>query len=226
MVPDLLQHITLRAAVEDLDGVPIVNLSATPLRGLAGSVKRGMDLLAAMFGIVLFAPLFPLIALAVRLTSKGPIFYRQERMGLDGRSFELLKFRSMVMDAERTTGPVWTRESDPRITPVGRFIRKFSLDELPQFFNVLRGDMSMVGPRPERPHFVQEFREHIPRYMLRHRVRAGMTGWAQVNGWRGNSSLERRIQYDLYYIENWSLTLDLKILWMTVTNGLGHEHAY
>ncbi len=226
VVPDLLQHITLRAAVEDLDGVPIVNLSATPLRGMASLVKRGMDVAAALAGILLFAPLFPLIAGAVWLTSRGPILYRQERMGLDGRSFELLKFRSMVVDAESGTGPVWTRERDPRITPVGRFIRKFSLDELPQFFNVLRGDMSMVGPRPERPHFVREFRENIPRYMLRHRVRAGMTGWAQVNGWRGNTSLERRIQYDLYYIENWSLTLDLKILWMTVANGLGHEHAY
>jgi len=226
VVPDLLQHITLRAAVEDLEGVPIINLSATPMRGFAGAVKRGLDIGAALGCIVLFAPVIPLIAIAIRLTSPGPIFYRQERMGLDGRSFELLKFRSMVVDAEQGTGPVWTEERDPRITAVGRFTRKFSLDELPQFFNVLRGDMSMVGPRPERPYFVQEFRQHIPRYMLRHRVRAGMTGWAQVNGWRGNTGLERRIQYDLYYIENWSLTLDFKILWLTVTNGLGHEHAY
>jgi len=226
VVPDLLQHITLRAAVEDLDGVPIVNLSATPLRGIASLVKRGLDIAASLSCVILFAPVFPLVALAVRLSSPGPIFYRQERMGLDGSSFELLKFRSMVADAERHTGPVWTEERDPRVTAVGRFIRKYSLDELPQFFNVLRGDMSMVGPRPERPYFVHEFRERIPRYMLRHRVRAGMTGWAQVNGWRGNTSLERRIEYDLYYIENWSLALDAKILWMTVANGLGHEHAY
>jgi Undecaprenyl-phosphate glucose phosphotransferase len=226
VVPDLLQHITLRASVEDLEGVPIVNLSATPMRGLAGAVKRGLDICAGLGCIVLFAPVIPAIAIAIRLTSPGPIFYRQERMGLDGRSFELLKFRSMVVDAEQATGPVWTEERDPRITAVGRFIRKFSLDELPQFFNVLRGDMSMVGPRPERPYFVQEFRQHIPRYMLRHRVRAGMTGWAQVNGWRGNTALERRIKYDLYYIENWSLTLDFRILWLTITNGLGHEHAY
>ena len=226
VVPDLLQHITLRAAVEDFEGVPIVNLSATPMRGLAGSLKRSIDFCAALAGIVLFAPVFPLVALAIWLTSPGPILYRQERMGLDGRSFELLKFRSMVPNAEQQTGPVWTEESDPRITPIGRFLRKFSLDELPQFFNVLRGDMSMVGPRPERPYFVQEFRDRIPRYMLRHRVRAGMTGWAQVNGWRGNTSLERRIQYDLYYIENWSLTLDFKIIWLTITNGMGHEHAY
>jgi len=226
VVPDLLQHITLRAAVEDLDGVPIVNLSATPLRGLGSIVKRSLDIGASLCCITLFAPLLPLIALAVRFSSPGPVFYRQERMGLDGRSFELLKFRSMVQDAERVTGPVWTEEKDPRVTTVGNLLRKFSLDELPQFFNVLRGDMSMVGPRPERPHFVEEFREHIPRYMLRHRVRAGITGWAQVNGWRGNTSLERRIQYDLYYIENWSLALDLKILWLTISNGLGHEHAY
>ncbi len=226
VVPDLLQHITLRAAVEDLDGVPIVNLSATPLRGVGSVVKRGLDIAASLSCIILFAPVFPLIALAVRLSSPGPIFYRQERMGVDGNSFELLKFRSMVVDAERNTGPVWTEERDPRITAVGRFIRKYSLDELPQFFNVLRGDMSMVGPRPERPYFVHEFRERIPHYMLRHRVRAGMTGWAQVNGWRGNTSLERRIEYDLYYIENWSLALDVKILWLTVANGLGHEHAY
>jgi len=226
VVPDLLQHITLRASVEDLEGVPIVNLSATPMRGFTGSIKRALDIAAALASIALFAPLFPLIAAAIRLSSAGPILYRQERMGLDGRSFELLKFRSMVVDAESASGPVWTEDRDPRITAVGRFIRKFSLDELPQFFNVLRGDMSMVGPRPERPFFVQEFRERIPRYMLRHRVRAGMTGWAQVNGWRGNTSLERRIQYDLYYIENWSLALDIKILWLTITNGLGHEHAY
>ena len=226
VVPDLLQHITLRAAVEDLDGVPIVNLSATPLRGFGSFVKRGLDIATASGCILLFAPLFPIIALAVRLSSAGPILYRQERMGLDDHSFELLKFRSMVVDAERATGPVWTEEEDPRITRVGKIIRKYSLDELPQFFNVLRGDMSMVGPRPERPYFVEDFREHIPHYMLRHRVRAGMTGWAQVNGWRGNTSLEKRIEYDLHYIENWSLTLDLKILWLTVANGLGHEHAY
>ncbi len=226
VVPDLLQHITLRAAVEDLDGVPIVNLSATPLRGIGSVVKRGIDIAASLSCIILFAPVLPLIALAVRLSSPGPIFYRQERMGVDGSSFELLKFRSMVVDAERNTGPVWTEERDPRVTMAGRFIRKYSLDELPQFFNVLRGDMSMVGPRPERPYFVHEFRERIPHYMLRHRVRAGMTGWAQVNGWRGNTSLERRIEYDLYYIENWSLALDLKILWLTVASGLGHEHGY
>jgi lipopolysaccharide/colanic/teichoic acid biosynthesis glycosyltransferase len=147
-------------------------------------------------------------------------------MGLDGRSFELLKFRSMIADAERESGPVWTEDEDPRVTPVGKLLRKYSLDELPQFWNILRGDMSLVGPRPERPYFVQEFRDRIPHYMMRHRVRAGLTGWAQVNGWRGNTSLEKRIEYDLYYIENWSLALDVKILWMTLASGIAHEHAY
>ncbi len=226
VVPDLLQYITLGAGVEDLDGVPIVNLSRIPLEGFPAVVKRTFDILFAGACLLLFAPLFPIIALAVRLTSPGPILYRQQRMGLDGRPFDLLKFRSMVVDAEAHTGPVWADEKDRRCTPIGSALRKLSLDELPQFWNVLRGDMSLVGPRPERPYFVDQFREHIPHYMLRHRVRAGLTGWAQVHGWRGNTSLEKRIEYDLYYIENWSLALDFKILWMTVTNGMVHEHAY
>ena len=226
VVPDLLQYIALRAGVEDLDGVPIVNLSRVPLDGFSAVLKRGFDLIVAAACLVLFAPLFPIVALAVKLTSEGPIFYRQLRMGLDGRPFELMKFRSMVVDAESTTGPVWADEEDSRCTPVGALLRKLSLDELPQFWNILRGDMSLVGPRPERPYFVDEFRHRIPHYMLRHRVRAGLTGWAQVHGWRGNTSLEKRIEYDLYYIENWSLALDFKILWMTVSNGMVHEHAY
>ncbi|NKB87953.1 MAG: undecaprenyl-phosphate glucose phosphotransferase [Acidobacteria bacterium] len=226
VVPDLLQYITLGAGVEDLDGVPIVNLSRIPMEGLPAFTKRAIDILAAGSALLLFAPLFPLIAAAVKLTSKGPVLFRQERMGLDGRSFNLLKFRSMVMDAEVATGPVWASEQDSRCTPIGAALRKLSLDELPQFWNIIRGDMSLVGPRPERPFFVDEFREQIPHYMHRHRVRAGLTGWAQVHGWRGNTSLNKRIEYDLYYIENWSLALDIKILWMTVTNGMVHEHAY
>ena len=212
--------------MEDLDGVPIVNLSRIPMEGLPAVLKRSIDILAAASALLLFAPLFPIIAIAVKLTSPGPILFRQERMGLDGRSFNLLKFRSMVVDAERNTGPVWASEQDSRCTPIGAFLRKLSLDELPQFWNIIRGDMSLVGPRPERPFFVDEFREQIPHYMHRHRVRAGLTGWAQVHGWRGNTSLDKRIEYDLYYIENWSLALDIKILWMTVTNGMVHEHAY
>jgi exopolysaccharide biosynthesis polyprenyl glycosylphosphotransferase len=160
------------------------------------------------------------IAILVRRTSPGPIFYRQERMGLDGQAFTVYKFRSMYPDAEDTTGPVWAREDDPRTTPIGRWLRKLDLDELPQFWNVLKGDMSIVGPRPERPFFVEQFKHRIPQYMLRHKVKAGITGWAQVNGWRGNTSLEKRIEYDLYYIENWSVTLDLKIMWLTLIRGL------
>ncbi len=226
VVPDLLQYITLGAGMEDLDGVPIVNLSRIPMEGFPAVLKRGFDILAAGGALLLFAPVFPVIALAVKLSSAGPIFYRQQRMGLDGRSFELLKFRSMVSNAEQTTGPVWASDDDSRCTPIGAVLRKLSLDELPQFWNIIRGDMSLVGPRPERPYFVDEFREQIPHYMHRHRMRAGLTGWAQVHGWRGNTSLDKRIEYDLYYIENWSLALDLRILWMTVTNGMVHEHAY
>jgi lipopolysaccharide/colanic/teichoic acid biosynthesis glycosyltransferase len=148
------------------------------------------------------------------------VFYRQERMGLDGRAFTVYKFRSMYQNAEEVTGPIWAREDDPRATPIGRWLRRLDLDELPQFWNVLKGEMSIVGPRPERPFFVQQFKHRIPQYMLRHKVKAGITGWAQVNGWRGNTSLEKRIEYDLYYIENWSVTLDLKIMWLTLIRGV------
>jgi lipopolysaccharide/colanic/teichoic acid biosynthesis glycosyltransferase len=147
-------------------------------------------------------------------------------MGLDGKRFYVWKFRSMYHEAERESGPVWAREDDPRCTPVGKVLRRFSLDELPQFWNVLKGDMSLVGPRPERPFFVEQFKQRIPQYMLRHKVKAGLTGWAQVNGWRGNTSIEKRIEYDLYYIENWSVSLDFKILWLTLLKGFFHRHAY
>ena len=166
------------------------------------------------------------IAVIVRLTSPGPALYRQERMGLDGSPFTTLKFRSMSDDAERHTGPIWTRRDDPRCTPVGRVLRRFSLDELPQLWNVLRGEMSLVGPRPERPYFVEQFKDRVPQYMLRHKVKAGLTGWAQVNDLRGDTSIEKRIEYDLYYIENWSMTLDLKIMWLTVLRLSFHRHAY
>jgi exopolysaccharide biosynthesis polyprenyl glycosylphosphotransferase len=169
--------------------------------------------------IVLAIP-FAIIAALVKRTSSGPVFYKQERMGLDGHAFTVYKFRSMYHHAEDQTGPIWARDDDPRATPIGRWLRHFDLDELPQFWNVLKGDMSIVGPRPERPFFVQQFKHRIPQYMLRHKVKAGITGWAQVNGWRGNTSLEKRIEYDLYYIENWSVTLDLKIMWLTVVRGL------
>jgi Undecaprenyl-phosphate glucose phosphotransferase len=226
VVPDLLQVIALRARLEDLDGVPVININDVPLQGLNSFIKRGIDIgLSAAALLVLAAP-FAVLAALVKLTSPGRVFYRQERMGLDGKSFTIVKFRSMYEDAERHTGPVWAVEDDPRVTPLGRFLRRSNLDELPQLWNVLCGDMSIVGPRPERPHFVEQFKHRIPQYMLRHKVKAGLTGWAQVNGWRGNTPLEKRIEYDLYYIENWSVRLDLKIMWLTVVRGFFHKHAY
>jgi len=226
VVPDLLQYITFRAGVEDLDGLPVVHLTQVPLTGWMSLVKRTLDLAIASTALVLLSPLFAAIALAIQLSDRRPVFYRQQRMGLDGRPFEIVKFRSMRHGAEDELGPTWAAPDDPRRTGVGRFLRRWSLDELPQLVNVVKGEMSLVGPRPERPEFVREFKEKFPQYMLRHRVRAGMTGWAQVNGWRGATSLAKRIEYDLYYIENWSLGLDLKILWLTVRYGLRHRNAY
>ena len=226
VIPDLLQFIALRARLEDLDGVPIININDVPLQGFNGAVKRAIDIGVSVAALTGLAIPFAAIAAAIRLNSPGSVLYRQERMGLDRRPFMVLKFRSMYEDAERETGPVWTREDDPRRTPVGRFLRRFSLDELPQFWNVLRGEMSLVGPRPERPFFVDQFKEKVPQYMLRHKVKSGLTGWAQVNGWRGNTSIEKRIEYDLYYIENWSVSLDFKILWLTVVRVFFHRHAY
>jgi exopolysaccharide biosynthesis polyprenyl glycosylphosphotransferase len=225
LVPDILQYATLKAALEDVDGTPVINLSQVPLQGWNSLVKRGMDVALSLTALAALLPLLPFVALAIWIEDRGPIFYRQERMGLDGKSFMILKFRSMRVDAESSTGPVWAVKDDPRRTRVGGFLRRWSLDELPQIWNVLKGEMSLIGPRPERPAFVQEFKHKIPQYMLRHRVKSGITGWAQVHGWRGNTSIKKRIQYDLYYIENWSLKLDLKILWMTVRKGM-RDNAY
>jgi exopolysaccharide biosynthesis polyprenyl glycosylphosphotransferase len=224
-----VQYATIKAALEDLDGIPIISLNEVPLQGWNSMMKRLMDVAvsAALLGLLIVVPVLPLIALLIRLFGgRGPILLRQERMTLDGRSFEIFKFRTMVEDAERETGPVFATSDDPRRTPIGAVLRKHNLDELPQLINVLIGDMSLVGPRPERPPFVQQFREKIPQYMRRHRVKSGMTGWAQVNGWRGNTSIEKRIEHDLYYIENWSIVLDLKILVLTVFRGFGQKHAY
>jgi Undecaprenyl-phosphate glucose phosphotransferase len=225
VVPDLLQFIALRASLEDLDGLPVINPNDTQLQGVHAWVKRGLDV--AVSGVALAALAIPMAIMAalVRLTSAGPVFYTQERMGLDGRAFTVYKFRSMYQDAEETSGPIWARDDDPRTTPVGRWLRRLDLDELPQLWNVLKGEMSLVGPRPERPFFVEQFKHRIPQYMLRHKVKAGITGWAQVNGWRGNTSLEKRIEYDLYYIENWSMTLDIKIIWLTLVRGLFQRSA-
>ena len=226
VVPDLLQVIALRARLEDLDGVPVININDVPLQGFNAFIKRFIDVVLSATALIGLALPLAIVAALVKFTSKGPIFYRQERMGLDGKSFSIVKFRSMFQDAERHTGPVWAVAGDDRVTPLGRFMRHSNVDELPQLWNVLRGDMSLVGPRPERPHFVEQFKHKIPQYMLRHKVKAGLTGWAQVNGWRGNTPLEKRIEYDLYYIENWSVRLDLKIMWLTLLRGFFHKHAY
>jgi Undecaprenyl-phosphate glucose phosphotransferase len=226
LIPDVHEYITLGCEIEDFDGLPIVNLNDSPLNGWGGYAKRLTDMVVSAFALMILSPVLLVIAMAVKLTSRGPIFYGQERMGLDGRTFKMLKFRSMRQDAESSTGAVWARPGDDRRTPIGAFLRATSLDELPQFWNVLRGDMSLVGPRPERPVFVHQFRKDIPHYMLRHKVKAGITGWAQINGWRGNTSLDRRIECDLYYIRNWSYGMDWKILLLTLWKGFVNKNAY
>jgi exopolysaccharide biosynthesis polyprenyl glycosylphosphotransferase len=220
LVPDILQYATIKATLEELDGTPIINLSQVPLQGWHSLVKRVLDLALSAAALLVLLPFFPLVALVIWIEDRGPIFYSQERMGLDGRPFMIWKLRSMRRNAEASTGPVWAVEDDPRRTRFGSFLRRWSIDELPQLWNVLVGDMSLVGPRPERPTFVAEFRKHLPQYMIRHRVKSGITGWAQVHGWRGNTSIRKRLEFDLYYIENWSLGLDFKILWMTLRHGL------
>jgi exopolysaccharide biosynthesis polyprenyl glycosylphosphotransferase len=226
LIPDLLHVMTLRSSVEELEGLPLINLRESPMVGWAAVQKRAFDVVVASLLLVGLSPLLLLASLAVWLSSGRPLLYRQERMGLDGRVFRMAKFRTMRPDAEKETGPVWTSEDDPRRTPIGRFLRSTSIDELPQLWNVLRGDMSLVGPRPERPVFIERFRREIPGYMLRHKVRAGLTGWAQVHGWRGDTSLHERIEHDIYYIQNWSLGLDVRILLMTVWKGWIHRNAY
>jgi len=226
LAPDLLHVMTLRASVENLDGLPIINLRESPMMGWAAVQKRCFDIAVSCAGLVLFAPVMGLIALAIYASSGAPILYVQERMGLDGRIFGMIKFRTMIEGAEQESGPVWTSPEDKRRTRVGALLRRFSVDELPQLWNVLRGDMSLVGPRPERPVFIEEFRREIPGYMLRHRVKSGLTGWAQVHGWRGNTSIHERVEHDLYYIQNWSLGLDLQILLMTLVRGSSDTNAY
>jgi Undecaprenyl-phosphate glucose phosphotransferase len=226
LVPDIQDYVTLGCAVEDFDGMPIVKLNDSPLDGIGALIKRVTDFALGFTGILILSPVFLLVSLLVKLTSRGPIFYPQERCGLDGSSFRMWKFRSMRVDAEETTGAIWAKKGDDRRTPIGSFLRATSIDELPQLWNVVRGEMSLVGPRPERPVFVDKFRDEVPHYMLRHKVKAGITGWAQVNGWRGDTSLEQRIECDLYYIRNWSYALDLKILWMTLWRGFINKNAY
>lgn len=226
LVPDMPHMEAMNVQVNDLEGLPVFNLRGTP-HGFSDAVaKRSMDVVFSAVGLVVISPLLLLIAAIIKLSDKGPIFYAQERMGLNGHRFNMYKFRSMRVNAEDATGPVWASQGDNRRTKFGSFLRETSLDELPQLFNVLRGDMSLVGPRPERPFFISNFRKSIPKYMLRHAVKAGMTGWAQVNGWRGNTSLRKRVQYDLYYISHWSVWLDIRILFMTVFRTMWDKNAY
>jgi len=225
-VPDLFALHTSKLRLREMAGVPFVSVREVALSGADRIVKRTFDLVLSALALAVLAPLFAVIAAAVKLTSRGPVIYRQARVGRDGREFAMLKFRTMRADAEAASGPVWAQEDDPRTTPVGRLLRRWSLDELPQFWNVLCGDMSLVGPRPERQVFVEQFSQELPRYFERHRVKSGLTGWAQVHGLRGNTSIEDRTLYDLHYVENWSIWLDLRILLMTVNHVLRGENAY
>ncbi len=226
VVPDLLKYMNIHSGVEEFDGLPIVNLAESPLYGWNVVIKRTSDIILSSLALIISAPLMLLVAALIKMESRGPVFFRQERVGLDQRVFWMLKFRSMKQGAEKSTGPVLAAENDERRTRIGTFLRTTSLDELPQLFNVLSGEMSLVGPRPERPVFIEDFKQSIPHYMLRLKMKAGLTGWAQVNGWRGNTSLEKRIECDLYYIKNWSLLFDLKILFMTLWKGFINRHAY
>jgi lipopolysaccharide/colanic/teichoic acid biosynthesis glycosyltransferase len=226
LVPDVPNLAAMSLGTSELGGLPIVSIRVSPHEGLYRVVKRAMDLAIAAAALVLLSPLMLLIALLVRFSGSGPVFYRQVRASLAGTRFEMLKFRTMRVDAESQTGPVWTSESDSRRTWLGCLLRRTSLDELPQLINVIRGEMSIVGPRPERPVFIERFRHSVPHYMLRHSVKAGITGWAQVHGWRGNTSLRKRVQYDLHYITHWTPWLDLRIMFLTVVRGMLGENAY
>jgi exopolysaccharide biosynthesis polyprenyl glycosylphosphotransferase len=226
MVPDTLELMTNQVRVKEIEGIPFLKIKAVPMTTWNHIMKRTFDVVVAAVVLILASPLLVLIGLLIKLDSQGPIFFLQERVGLDGKTFNVIKFRTMRTDAEKETGPVWAQKDDPRVTRIGRFLRRFSLDELPQLINVLKGEMSLVGPRPERPHFVEQFKKEIPKYLDRHRVKTGMTGWAQVNGLRGNAPIEERTKYDLYYIENWSLVFDLKIILKTLRAVLFGKDAY
>ena len=220
MIPDFGNVISTRPYIEDVQGIPVIHFRRVPLNIMRNrAAKRAVDLIGATVAIILFSPVMLLTVLVVALTEEGSVIYRQERVGLHNQVFYMYKFRSMIMQDEEKEKAEWSTRNDPRITPVGKLIRRTSIDELPQLFNVLKGEMSLVGPRPERPQFVQKFRDEIPRYMVKHQVRPGMTGWAQINGYRGDTSIEKRIEYDLYYIENWTMVFDMKILILTIFKG-------
>ena len=226
-IPDYNRIIPTKPYTEDILGLPVINIRYVPLSNTFNAlVKRCMDVCGALAAIVLFSPVMLFSVIMIKLTSPGPLIYKQERVGLHNRTFMMYKFRSMDVQPPEEEKKAWTVKDDPRVTNFGRFMRKTSIDELPQLFNVLKGEMSLIGPRPERPFFVEKFREEIPRYMIKHQVRPGLTGWAQVNGYRGNTSIRKRIECDLYYIENWTVGLDIKILFLTVFKGFVNKNAY
>ncbi|MGI6010577.1 MAG: undecaprenyl-phosphate glucose phosphotransferase [Ruminococcus sp.] len=226
-IPDYNNIIPTKPYTEDLLGLPVINIRYVPLSNTFQFVlKRITDIFGSLAAIVLFSPVMLLCAILVKATSPGPVLYKQVRVGLHNKNFEMYKFRSMEVQPEAEEKKAWTVKNDPRVTGIGKIMRKTSLDELPQLFNILKGDMSLVGPRPERPFFVEKFREEIPRYMVKHQVRPGLTGWAQINGYRGDTSIRKRIEYDLYYIENWTLGLDIKILFLTIFKGFINKNAY
>jgi exopolysaccharide biosynthesis polyprenyl glycosylphosphotransferase len=227
LVPDFLEMITSSVRVQEIDNIPFLKIKSIPMNIWNRILKRTFDIIFSGLILLITSPLIIILAFLVRFTSRGPVFYKQERISLAGKKFGMIKFRSMVTDAERETGAVFVSENDPRYTSIGKFLRKFSLDELPQFINVLKGDMSIVGPRPEREHFINIMKEKIPKYLERHRVKCGITGWAQVNGLRGsNTSLEKRIEYDIYYIENWSIVFDMKIIIKTIKEMFFSKAAF
>lgn len=226
-IPDYNSLIPTRPYTEDLMGLPVINIRYVPLTNTGNMiVKRIVDIAGSLFGIIITSPIMLVVALLIKLTSPGPIIFKQERVGLHNKTFNMYKFRSMAMQSPKEEKKAWTVRNDPRVTGVGKVLRRTSIDELPQLFNILKGDMSLVGPRPERPLFVKKFQEEIPRYMVKHQVRPGLTGWAQVNGYRGDTSIRKRIEYDIYYIENWSMGFDIKIILMTFFTGFINKNAY
>ena len=226
-IPDYNKIIPTKPYTEDILGLPVINIRYVPLTNTGNMViKRAMDIVGSIFGIIITSPIMLISAILVKLSSPGPVIFKQERVGLHNKPFYMYKFRSMAMQTAAEEKKGWTVRNDPRVTGIGKVLRRTSIDELPQLFNILKGDMSLVGPRPERPQFVEKFKEEIPRYMVKHQVRPGLTGWAQVNGLRGDSSIKKRIEYDIYYIENWTIGFDIKIILMTFFTGFINKNAY
>ena len=226
-IPDYNHIVPTVPYIEDLEGLPVINIRKVPLSNVVNrAMKRTVDIVGSLLALAVFAIPMVIVAIVIKCTSKGPVIFSQVRVGLHNKEFKMYKFRSMVVQEASKEVNAWTTKNDSRVTGIGKLIRKTSIDELPQLLNVLKGDMSLVGPRPERPKFVEKFKEEIPRYMIKHQVRPGMTGWAQVNGYRGDTSIRKRIEHDVHYIENWTLGLDVKILILTVFKGFINKNAY